>query len=172
MRIVAITGLLALLAGRSCGAQDLASPKFVVFGGAGIADAANVTHGGTQFGADVEDAPPWSRTRSGFPTGFLLEGGYINPWNRFSAGSAIFSANYMASFDTTSNGQPKFLPFITGGYTRLFGSGNGVNFGGGMDFLRSSSFALRVELRDYLRVSGPSEHNFAIRIALVKYIRD
>jgi hypothetical protein len=172
MRNLAFTGLLALLACGYCSAQDLASPKFVIFGGAGIANAANVTHGGTQFGADVEDAPPWSRTRTGFPTGFLLEGGYAGPWNRFSAGSAIFSANYLASFDTTSNAQPKYLPFVTGGYTRLFGTGNGINFGGGIDFLRASSFALRVELRDYLRVSGPTEHNLAIRIALVKYTRD
>jgi hypothetical protein len=172
MRNLAIAGVLALLACGSCGAQDLAGPKFVVFGGAGIASASHVTQGGMQFGADVEDAPPWSRTRSGFPTGFLLEGGYAGPWNRFSAGSALFSANYMAAFDPTSNAQPKFLPFVTGGYTRLFGTGNGINFGGGVDFLRGSSVALRVEIRDYLRVSGQSQHNLALRIALVKYVRD
>ena len=172
MRNLVITGLLALLARGSCSAQDLASPKFALFGGAGIVNTANVWRGGTQFGADVEEAPPWSRNRSGFPTGFLLEGGYAGPWNRFSAGSAIFSANYMAAFDLTSNNQPRFLPFVTAGYTRLFETGNGVNFGGGVDFLRASSFALRVEMRDYLRVNGPSEHNLAIRIALVKYIRD
>ena len=172
MRRLALAGLLALVCSGYGSAQDLASPKFVLFGGAGIVNAGNVTQGGMQFGADVEAAPPWSRMRSGFPTGFLLEGGYAGPWNRFSAGSAIFSANYMASFDTTENGQPKHLPFVTAGYTRLFGTGNGVNFGGGLDFLRGGSFAFRVELRDYLRVSGPTEHNLAIRIALVKYVRD
>ncbi len=172
MRKLAFTALLALVACAHGSAQDLASPKFVIFGGAGIAHSADVTHGGAQFGADIEEAPPWSRTRSGFPTGFLLEGGYAGPWNRFSAGSAIFSANYMAAFDTSSNGQPNYLPFVTAGYTHLFGTGNGVNFGGGVDFLRNRALALRVELRDYLRVNGPAEHNLAIRIALVKYIRD
>jgi hypothetical protein len=172
MRNSVIAALLALLGGGFCRAQDLAGPKVALFGGAGIANTSNVTRGGMQFGADVEDAPPWSRTRSGFPTGFLLEGGYAGPWSRFSAGSAIFSANYMASFDTTSNAQPKHLPFVTGGYTRLFGSGNGVNFGAGVDFLRGSSFAVRLELRDYLRVTGPAEHNLALRIALVKYTRE
>lgn len=172
MRKLAFAGLLALLCSGYGSAQDLASPKFVLFGGAGIASNANVTQGGFQFGADVEAAPPWSRTRSGFPTGFLLEGGYVGPWNRFSAGSAIFSGNYMAAFDTTTNGQPRFLPFVTAGYTRLFGTGNGVNFGGGIDFLHGGSVAFRVEVRDYLRVTGPTEHNLAIRIALLKYVRD
>src|SRR5262249_30886509 len=102
MRKIAFTGLLALLCCGYCSAQDLASPKFVIFGGGGIANAGDGTDGGMQFGADVEAAPPWSRMRSGFPTGFLLEGGYAGPWSRFSAGSAIFSANYMASFDTTT----------------------------------------------------------------------
>jgi hypothetical protein len=172
MRNLAFAGLLAVLCYSCCPAQDLASPKFVLFGGAGIANSANVTQGGMQFGADIEAAPPWSRTRSGFPTGFLLEGGYVSPWNRFSAGSAIFSGNYMAAFDTTSNGQPRFLPFVTAGYTRLFGTGNGVNFGGGIDVLHGGPLAFRVELRDYLRVSGPSEHNLAIRIALIRYVRE
>src|SRR5262249_28401311 len=116
--------------------------------------------------------PPWSRMRSGFPTGFLLEGGYTGPWNRFGAGSAIFSANYMAAFDTTTDGHPKCLPFVTTGYTRLFGTGNGVNFGGGVDFLHKGTVAFRVELRDYVRITGPTEHNLAIRIALLKYVRD
>jgi hypothetical protein len=172
MRNFVLTGLLAVLCYVGCSAQDLSSPKFVLFGGAGIANAADVTHGGMQFGADVEAAPPWSRMRSGFPTGFLLEGGYAGPWNRFSAGSAIFSANYMAAFDTTTDGHPKFLPFITAGYTRLFETGNGVNFGGGIDFLHGGPLAVRLEVRDYLRVSGPTEHNFAVRIALVRYVRE
>lgn len=173
MRRVAVPGLLAwmLLACVHVAAQDLAGPKVVVFGGAGAAVASGVTQGGLQFGADVEATAPWSRTRSGFPTGFLLEGGYAGPWNSFSAGSALFSGNYMAAFDFSSNSQPKYLPFVTGGYTRLFGTGNAVNFGGGMDLLRGNSLALRVELRDYLRVSGSAQHNLALRIGLVKYIR-
>lgn len=174
MRRVVNSSLLGwvLLAACCCRAQDLASPKFVIFGGAGTATVGNATHGGAQFGADVEEAPPWGDSRSAIPSGFLLEGGYVAPWNKFSAGSAIFSANYLASFDPSGKSSPKFLPFVTAGYTRLFGTGNAINFGGGVDFLVGHSTALRVEARDYLRLGGPSEHNVGLRIALVKYIRD
>jgi hypothetical protein len=66
----------------------------------------------------------------------------------------------------------KFLPFASAGYSRLFGTGNAVNLGGGIDYRLSNTRAVRVELRDYYSFSTPTQHNVALRIAYVIYFRD
>ncbi len=79
----------------------------------------------------------------------------------------------------TANGTPywadrgwRFLPFATAGYTRLFGTGNAVNFGGGFDYRLSQTRAIRVEVRDYYSFSTPAQHNIGLRIGFVFYIWD
>lgn len=124
------------------------------------------------FGADFEEAPPASKGH--FPGGILFEGGYAGPTADFSAGSAFFSANYMAAFPVHQYTSRMMLGFFTGGYTRLFGSGNAVNYGGGLDLVLSNTRALRLEVRDYQRLSGPGihEHNIALRFGYIIYISD
>jgi len=151
-------------------AQDLGSPKFVVFGGAGVTNQAAVTRAGMQFGADIEEAVP--AYHGHFPQGFLFEGGYAGPARDFAAGSALFSANYLGTFLMQKSKSQIFLPSFTGGYTRLFGTGNAINFGGSLDFVLSQKRALRFEARDYLRLSGPKEHNVALRFGYIFYIPD
>lgn len=148
---------------------DPGLPNVAIFGGAGITNAntSNALHGSIQFGADLDQSVPWSRSHPLFPVGYLFEGGYIGPVNSFSAGSAILSLNYLGKFNLSDRPDPGVMPFLTGGYTRLFGTGNAINFGGGLEFKLTELTALRIELRDY-RHSVPAEHNFAIRIALVK----
>lgn len=150
-----------------CFAQDVASPKFVVFGGTGVNSQSAVTHGSIHFGASFEEVPP---VRSGhFPQGFIFEGGYIGPMNDLGLGSAIFSVNYAGAFAVPKS---RLLPFFTGGYTRLFGTGNAVNYGGGIDFLLSNTRAVRFEVRDYLRLSDVREHNVAFRLGYIIYMKD
>ena len=154
----------------NCFGQDLASPKFVLFGGAGVTNQSAALRPSVHFGADFEEAPPIFKNH--FPGGFLFEGGYAGPAASFSSGSALFSANYMAAFPVNHSKNSPLLAFFTGGYTRLFGTGNAVNYGGGVDFVLSHTRALRLEVRDYLRLSGPKEHNVGLRVGYIIYISD
>ena len=160
-------------------AQDAASPKFTAFAGAG-STIAGPARGEVQAGASFEESPP------GVWGGFSFEGGYLGPWSRPGAGSAIFSADYMASWSfgekgrrTTPSGKVywsdrgwKVLPFASAGYTRLFGTGNAVNFGGGIDYRLNHLHAIRFEVRDYYSPAARVQHNAAFRIGWVSYIWD
>jgi hypothetical protein len=119
-----------------------------------------------QRGASFEESFPnhW--------LGFGLEGGYVGPWSRPRAGSAIFSANYIPSWRLDDDG--RFLPFANLDYTRMFGTGNAVNFGGGLDLRLNDLHAIRFEARDYFAptASQSSQHNVAFRIGWVIYWAD
>jgi len=161
-------------------AQDAFSPKFTAFAGAGINATQQNSRGAIQAGASFEEAPPGSWG------GFSFEGGYLGPWAHIRAGSAFTSLDYMAAWSfgqkakgQTRDGTPmwadrgwKLLPFASAGYTRLFGTGNAVNFGGGFDYRLSHTRAIRAEIRDYYSFSTPHQHNVALRIGLVFYISD
>jgi hypothetical protein len=54
--IIGVTGF--------CGAQDIDSPKFVVFGGAGVTNQSTVTHGSVHFGAIFEEVPPFRLSKN------------------------------------------------------------------------------------------------------------
>lgn len=65
----------------------------------------------------------------------------------------------------------KVDPFITGGYTKtydLFSSGNGANFGVGLNYWLRRHFGVRAEFRDMVFTAGVPTTNFwAIRGGLV-----
>jgi hypothetical protein len=65
----------------------------------------------------------------------------------------------------------KVDPFITGGYTRtydLFSSGNGANFGVGLNYWLRRHFGVRAEFRDMVFTTGVPTTNFwAIRGGIV-----
>ncbi len=161
-------------------AQDAASPKFTLFAGPATVATRGSSRGELQVGASFDEAPPnaWG--------GFSFEGGYLGPWSKPYTGSAFLSANYMAAWSfgqkgegRTANGTPywadrnwKLLPFATAGYTRLFGTGNAVNYGGGIDYRLSQNYAIRAEVRDYYSFSSPAQHNIGLRIGLVIYLPD
>jgi hypothetical protein len=64
-------------------------------------------------------------------------------------------------------------PSLTVGYSRMFVTGNAVNFGLGFDFGKHEDKRLvRVELRDYYLFSGPRQHVFGLRIGFGKFIPD
>ena len=66
----------------------------------------------------------------------------------------------------TSNN--KVEPFVTGGYTHFFrwGTPNGINFGGGVNYWFTDHVALRCEVRDNARGSRPLHHFVGFRIGL------
>jgi hypothetical protein len=105
-----------------------------------------------------------------------MEGGYLAPWARLRAGSALLSFDYMPSWHFARAGttEPendwKFLPYASAGYTRLFGTGNAVNFGVGADYRFRKTQAIRVDIRDYYSFASPRQHNVALRIGWVIYL--
>jgi hypothetical protein len=140
------------------------SPQFVLFGGAGANLLQGHSQGAMQLGASIGMAPPnkWG--------GFLLEGGYIGPWASLKTGSALFSANYIARWKLARS--EKFLPFVTTGYSKLFDTGNAINFGGGVDYKLGPTYAIRIEVRDYYAFSETRKQNVALRIGWVIYLPD
>jgi hypothetical protein len=174
LTILVIANALALRA------QDAASPKFTAFAGAGINATQENSRGEIQAGASFDEAPP------GAWGGFLFEGGYLGAWDNLHGGSAFASADYMASWSLgqkaggrTTTGQPYWadrewtlFPFARAGYTRLFGTGNAINFGGGLDYRFSHTHAIRAEAVDYYSLSTPRQHNIAVQVGFVIYLRD
>lgn len=62
---------------------------------------------------------------------------------------------------------------LTGGYTRMFVTGNAVNFGVGFDLGKEEyKRIVSIEVRDYYLLSGPQQHVFGLRIGLGKFIAD
>ncbi|HEV2288940.1 MAG TPA: hypothetical protein VGR81_08310 [Candidatus Acidoferrales bacterium] len=151
-----------------------------MFAGAGVLAKQGHVAGDLQAGASLDEAPPdaWG--------GFSIEGGYVGPWTSGKTGSGELSLDYMASWNLGSSGKGRtakgtaywkdrgwhFLPFVSAGYTRLFGTGNALNYGGGFDYRLSYKSAIRVEMRDYYAPATPSQHNVALRIGWVGYLRD
>jgi putative flippase GtrA len=63
--------------------------------------------------------------------------------------------------------------FLNGGYTRMFVTGNAVNFGLGVDIGKNGTEkAVRIELRDYYLFTGPRQHVVGLRMGFGKFIAD
>jgi hypothetical protein len=177
---LAIAFFFAMICAVGTQAQDAASPKFTLFAGPGIVATNRNSRAEIHAGASFDEAPPnaWG--------GYYFEAGYLGPWSRPHNGSAFLSADYMAAWNFGHSGSAqtasgtrywadrgwRLLPFASAGYTRLFGTANAVNFGGGIDYRLSQTYAIRAEVRDYYLLSTPTEHNAGLRIGFVIYIPD
>lgn len=144
--------------------QDAASPTIGAYFGTGVQTPNQTGSAALQFGGQFAEAAPnrWS--------GVLFEGGYAGTWKNFRAGSGLLSINYLAQFATDK--RFRILPIATGGYSRLFGTGNAVNFGVGLDYRPKNTVAVRLEVRDYLSFTNPNVHNVALRLGILHYIYD
>jgi hypothetical protein len=131
---------------------------FTVFGGAGLTNqSSDAAHGCIHLGGSLEMMPA-----NGF-FGLMLEFGYAGPVNKLDAGSALLSVNYAP--ELVISHRKRLGVFAATGYTRLFGTGNALNLGGGLDFFnKDGTRALRFEVRDYWRFADISEHSAALRI--------
>jgi hypothetical protein len=147
----------------STAAQDTASPKLTLFGGVGSHLSAGNSAGEAQLGASFDETPP------GANFGILFEAGAAVPWSNLNSSSAILSVDYSAAWSLDKS--QRFLPFATLGYSRLFGTGNAMNFGVGLDYRLSHIRAIRVEARDYW-VPERSTHDVALRVGWVLYLQD
>jgi len=129
----------------------------VVAPGAVIAEGDST--GLLNFGAGGE----WSFYKG---IGLGTEIGYLAPYDYFGSGVGLFSLNGLYTFRTSAGA--RFEPFITGGYSLLFGSGhlNAVNFGAGTHYWFGKKVGLRLEVRDHVSPSYASEHLLQGRIGV------
>jgi len=94
--------------------------------------------------------------------------GYLTPWQSFSSGLGVLSADGSYHFLPRKR-DAKVVPFVTGGYTLFFrsGSGNLFNFGGGINYWFRQRVGLRLEFRDHVWPSSyQTEHYWGFRIGL------
>jgi hypothetical protein len=134
--------------------------RFTAFGGAGLINQSYATHGSIQFGGDIGLIKVYDFNQ--FPSGAIFEFGYAGPANHFGSGSALISTNYVG--ELLASRHKRLTLLLTTGYSRLFGTGNAANFGGGVElFSKDLNHALRFEIRDYFRIAK-KEHNIAIRL--------
>jgi hypothetical protein len=100
----------------------------------------------------------------------VLELGLIGPIPHGHSADGMVSLNgVFETFLPNSNA----LPFLTAGFTRIFATGNALNFGIGFDHgIGKSDRMIRFELRDYYQVSGTQQHLIVLRVALGSLFSD
>jgi hypothetical protein len=94
--------------------------------------------------------------------------GYIGLARGLGGGGGILSPNVSYNFRSASK-SGKFVPFVTGGYSAVIGSGGvgtAINFGGGMNWWFKDRVGLRLEVRDHIPPQAPSFHIVGVRIGL------
>jgi len=137
---------------------------------AGPSFTAGDSIGGPTFTGGVTIGQYFARTLGkGITPSPQFEFGIVGP---LPGGKAI---DGLASLDMMfANKVPNrsVYPFLTGGYTRMFATGNAVNFGPGVDFGKDDEHLIRIELRDYYLFTGPQQHVLSLRIGFGKFIAD
>jgi hypothetical protein len=138
----------------------------VISGGSGITNQQGDAHNSLHLSAGLNLMAPMEDKN--IPYGLLLELGYAGPPKNFSSGSTVFSSNYIGSFLTSWD----LVPFLTVGYTRILGTGNALNFGGGIDYIftKYNASGIRFEVRDYMRISGSREKDLAFKIGFIHFL--
>jgi hypothetical protein len=99
----------------------------------------------------------------GFGTTPVFELGVIGPIPAGRSLDGLFSANGMFTSTVTHH---EAFPFFTAGYTRVFVTGNALNFGTGIDLgNRKSDRLIRIEFRDYYLFSSSQQNIVELRMA-------
>ncbi|MCI0387588.1 MAG: hypothetical protein MOB07_02290 [Acidobacteria bacterium] len=93
--------------------------------------------------------------------------GYLGIIGELGEGFGVLSPNVSYHF-TNATRSGKFAPFVTSGYSLLFGEGvaSAVNLGGGMHWWFKDRVGLRLEFRDHVIVTDGAPHLFGIRFGV------
>jgi len=104
--------------------------------------------------------------------GLAFELGVIGPIQNERPVDGIFTFNMEPTFVT--NRARYGRTFLTAGYSRLFITGNAVDFGGGLDlhYSQKSARFLRVSVRDYYTFADRQQNNVTLRIDFLKFLAD
>ncbi len=106
--------------------------------------------------------------------GFLdIEAGAMGPLANGSAVSGYLSTNaWVPLVHLKDLGKTRWVPLFVGGYTRMFETGNAVDYGVTYFHPVNESHAIQFEARDYWAFASPSQHNVVFRVAWLLCIPD
>ena len=104
---------------------------------------------------------------------FDLEAGVMGPQAGKSAVSAYLSTNLWIPLIPFSRfGDAHGMPLAVGGYTRMFQTGNALDYGVAYAHAVDSSHSVQLEARDYWAFSNPAQHNVVFRVVWLTGLPD
>ena len=130
-------------------------------------------HVGVLCGAGASTSPAATKPSTGCGVGMVLlpvpvfvEVGVMGPQANRSNVSAYISVDESINLAKSTG---KYLPIALIGYSRLFETGNALDYGLALALPRPGkpkdpSSSLRIELRDYCTFANPVQHNVQLRI--------
>ena len=130
-------------------------------------------HVGVLCGAGASTSPAATKPSTGCGVGMVLvpvpvfvEVGVMGPQAGHSNVSAYISVDVSINLAKSTR---KYLPMALIGYSRLFETGNALDYGLALALPRPGkpkdpSSSLRIELRDYCTFANPVQHNVQLRV--------
>jgi hypothetical protein len=96
---------------------------------------------------------------------FHLEAEVMGPQANQSAVSGYLSVNSALPLASAKQfGKKHGAPLLVGGYTRMFETGNALDYGLAYELPTDAGHSIQVEVRDYWAFSSPSQHNVVLRV--------
>lgn len=92
-----------------------------------------------------------------------LEVGVMGPQANRSPVSGYLSTNAVIPLMPPEKAK-QVLPLVVGGYTRMFETGNALDYGLAFAHPLDSSHSLQFEVRDYWANANPAQHNIVFRV--------
>ena len=137
-----------------------------------VADIGTATHGGGMVGASLGGVVAHRTLRAFMFPGFDMELAAIHPLQPGQRTDGIFSFNLQPGFALKAD--QHVVPYLTAGYSRIFVSGNSLNFGAGVNLLprNGSGHFVRIEARDYYTFASERQHLVTLRFAFCFTIPD
>jgi len=141
--------------------------RLAAYGGSGITEQAYPVGS-----ADTSDLRKLVNLGLAYEGLLSLELGYLGFADDFDGGNALFSSSVVIPPTLGRIRGTRFDLPLALGYTQIFGSGNAVNFGVGIDAILSEKNGIRFEVRDYFKLSGSNEHNVVFHVAFLRFVDD
>lgn len=100
-----------------------------------------------------------------------LEVGVMAPQANRSQASGYFSTNVVIPLMPIDKAK-HVLPLAVGGYTRMFETGNALDYGLALSHPVDSSHSIQFEVRDYWVAANPNQHNIVFRVVWLVGVPD
>jgi len=130
--------------------------------GAGVSNSSVATKPTVQCGA-IAGIMPF----------FDLETGVMGPQANRSDASVYLSTNaWMPLIPFKQLGNRHGVPLVVGGYTRMFETGNALDYGVAFSKPIDHSHSIQFEVRDYRAFANPNQHNIVFRVVWLVGLSD
>ena len=100
-----------------------------------------------------------------------LETGVMGPQANRSVVSGYLSTDFVLPLPHSKK-LPRYFPFFVGGYTRMFETGNALDYGIAIMRPIDSTHSIQFELRDYWANADPNQHNIVFRVVWLLGVPD